>query len=171
MFADTMCAMNSFLAMDRWLSSIEKDTSNTPLARKIVSSKPKDIGDACFSGVGVKLTDALCGEVVVPKYGTPRMVAGDAISTDTNKCQLKPLNRKDNYGPLGLSDAQWARMKTLFPTGVCDFSKPGVSQQPTIAWQTYQELDGRVIFGGRALPKAPEHSGAGWASSAFAVFR
>lgn len=60
-------------------------------------------------------------------YGTPRIVAGDAITTDTNKCQRKPFDRADDYGPLGLDDAQWATMQAIFPDGVCDFTKPGVS--------------------------------------------
>jgi hypothetical protein len=38
---------------------------------------------------------------------------------------------------------------------VCDFSKRGVDQQPTIAWQTYQNARGKVIYGGRPLGPAP----------------
>jgi hypothetical protein len=106
----------------------------------------------------------------VPIYGTPRMVAGDAITTDTNKCQLKPLDRHDNYGPLGLDAAQWAMMHKIFPDGVCDFSKPGVSQQGTIPWQTYQDAEGSVVYGGVPLAPPPPGSGAGWASPAFQVF-
>lgn len=164
---DNYCAVNSFLAMDQWLSAVEKDTSDAPLAQKIVANKPSDLGDRCYDGVGQKLLNQICGEVIVPVYGTPRMVAGDAISTDTNKCQLKPLSRDDNYGLIPFTDAQWARMEALFPEGVCDFSKPGVSQQPTIPWQTYQDGKGAVIYGGTPLPAAPANSGAGWASPAF----
>jgi hypothetical protein len=102
--------------------------------------------------------------------GTPRTVAGDAITTDANKCQLKPLNRSDNYGLIPFTDAQWAQMQALFPDGVCDFSKPGVSQQPTIPWQTYQDSGGNVIYGGKPMPQAPANSGGGWASPAFQPF-
>ncbi|MES2488169.1 MAG: DUF6351 family protein [Pseudomonadota bacterium] len=167
---DNECAKNSFVAMDRWLSAVEKDVSATPLAQKIVDKKPADIKDACFDGIGQKLTDGLCPDLIVPVYGTPRMVAGDAISTDTNKCQLKPLNRSDNYGLLGLSDAQWAQMQKLFPDGVCDYSKPGVSQQGTIPWQTYQKPNGKVIYGGTPLPTIPANSAAGWAGPAFSGY-
>ncbi|TXH05990.1 MAG: carboxypeptidase regulatory-like domain-containing protein [Nevskiaceae bacterium] len=182
---DAACAYNSLIAMDRWLAAVEKDTSGKTLAQKIAADKPSDIGDQCYDGVGNKLTDGLCPGTnspvpgsaalsvgVVPVYATPRMVAGDAITTDANKCQLKPLNRNDNYGPLGAStftDAQWAQMQALFPTGVCDFSKPGVSQQGTVAWQTYQDPAGNVIYGGTALPAPPANSGGGWASPAFAT--
>ena len=76
-------------------------------------------------------------------YGTPRMVAGDAITTDTNKCQLKPLNRSATIGPLTFTDAQWAQLQQTFPTGVCDYSKPGVDQQAAIPWLTYQDAAAR----------------------------
>lgn len=181
-FGDVLFTVNALTAMDRWMTAVEQDTSAKPLAQKIVDNKPADIGDACYDGVGQKLADGLCPKAsvpgyetpftfgVVPVYGTPRMVAGDAITTDTNKCQLKPLDRADDYGPLGLSDAQWAQLQAIFPEGVCDFSKPGVSQQPTIAWLSYQDAAGRVVYGGRPMPAAPRHSGAGWASPAFGVF-
>ncbi len=164
---DAECNQTSLIAMDRWLAAVEQDSGSSALAQKIISDKPANLGDACFDGVGNQLLSGLCGDVVVPVYGTPRTVAGDAITTDTNKCQLKPLNRGDNYGLVPFSDAQWAQMRTLFPDGVCDFGKPGVSQQATIPWQTYQDAQGSVIYGGLTLPPAPANSGGGWASPAF----
>ena len=73
----------------------------------------------------------------------------------------------DDYGPTPFTDAQWSRMQALFRDGICDFSKPGVSQQPTIPWQTYQDRNGSVIYGGTAFPPAPAGSGTGWSSPAF----
>ena len=182
--ADNSCQVNSFIAMDRWLSAVEKDASNKSLVQKLTANKPSDVVDACYDGLGQRLSTGLCpgplpnltipshpdSNVIVPIYATPRIVAGDAFSADTNKCQLKPLKRSDNYGLIAPSDAQWAQMQKLFPDGVCDFSKPGVSQQPTIAWQTYQTAGGSVIYGGQALPAAPKNSGSGWAAPSFAVF-
>jgi len=167
---DNECAVNSFLQMDRWLAAVERDPGNAPVAQKIVTNKPTDLRDACFDGLGDKLFDGLCGEIIVPVYGTPRMVAGDAITTDTNKCQLKPLDRGDNYGFIPFSDDQWRRMQALFPDGVCDFSRPGVDQQPTIPWLTYQDAAGNVVYGGTPLPPAPARSGGGWAARAFRIF-
>ena len=48
-------------------------------------------------------------------------------------------------------------MQTIFPDGVCDFSAPGVSQQGTIPWQTYQDdaAGGAVIHGGTPLGDPP----------------
>lgn len=166
---DTACNVTGFNAMNRWLEAVEGDTSDTPLATKIVADKPADLGDQCWSGAGVKLSDNLCGDLIVPIYGTPRTVAGDAVSTDTNKCQLKPLDRAD-YGSVTFPDAQWQELQTLFKDGVCDYSKAGVAQQANVSWQTYQHDDGRVIYGGSKLPAAPANSGQGWASPAFAPF-
>ena len=87
--------------------------------------------------------------------GTPRTVAGDHITTDDNKCQLKPLNRNGDYGPVAFTDPQWAQMQSTFPSGVCDFSKPGVEQQGAVPWMTYQDGQGGVIYGGRPLGAPP----------------
>jgi hypothetical protein len=153
---DPQCELNSMLAMDRWLTAVEKDHSRKPLARKIARDKPADLTDRCYDGKGVKVSDALCPSVV-HVYKTPRMVAGDSITTDDNKCRLKPLNRRA-YGSVSFTDAQWSQLKKVFPTGVCDFSKRGVDQQPTIAWQTYQNAQGHVIYGGRAMGAPPRSS-------------
>ena len=153
---DGQCEVNSFLAMDEWLTAVENDRSKAPLAEKIARDKPASLTDRCYSGTGIKLGDDLCSPLVVPIYGTPRTVAGDALTTDTNKCQLKPLDRNASYGPLPFTDSQWAQMESIFPEGVCDFSKPGVDQQGTIPWQTYQDAKGRVIYGGEPLGPAPK---------------
>lgn len=182
LIGDARYAINGLIAMDRWLAAVEADRSRKPLPQKILDNRPADIGDACYDGLGNKLADGLCPSAavpgyetpftvgVVPVYGTPRMVAGEGIATDTNKCQLKPLDRNDDYGVAGLSDAQWARLQAVFPDGVCDFSKPGVGLQPTIPWLSYQDASGAVVYGGQPLPAAPANSGGGWASPAFDAF-
>lgn len=167
--ADNACAKNSFIAMDRWLAAVEQDTSATPVAQKIVANKPADLQDACYDGLGQKLKDGICGPLIVAIYGTPRTGAGDAITTDTNKCQLKPLDRNDNYGIFGFSDEQWTQLQAVFPEGVCDYTKPGVSQQPTIPWMAYGTAD-KAVYGGKPLPTPPANSGQGWAAPAFQVF-
>ena len=77
-------------------------------------------------------------------------------ATIANKCQLKPLDRNADYGPLPFTDAQWKKLNAVFPRGVCDYSKPGVEQQGTIPWQTYQDRHGDVIYGGKPLGPAPK---------------
>jgi Tannase-like family of unknown function (DUF6351) len=76
------------------------------------------------------------------------------------------------YYPVQFTEEQWKALQQTFPSGVCDFSKPGIGQQPTIAWQTYQNDagDGSVVYGGRPVGRAPVDSGEGWTSSAFSYW-
>ena len=41
--ADTACAHDAFLAIDRWLSVVEKDMRSVPLGSKIAEGKPREI--------------------------------------------------------------------------------------------------------------------------------
>ena len=172
LIGDPYYAVQSLVAMDRWLSEVELDTSVTPLAQKIRFHKPGDIHDQCSDGVGTKLLDAPCSEVVIPVYGTPRTVAGDVDTADTMKCQLRPLNRSDDYGllgPLTFTDAQWAQLEAVFAEGVCDYSQPPVGRQPTVPWLEYGDDQGNPIYGGMPLPPAPIGVARGWASEAFTL--
>ncbi len=153
--ADTQCEKNSLLAMDEWLAAVEQDTQPGARAAKLTRNKPATVTDRCYDGAGHKVADDLCGEAVVPVYSTPRMVAGDALTTDANKCQLKPLDRS-SYGSATFSDTEWTTLQQVFPNGVCDFSKPGVDQQGTVPWQTYQDAKGAVVYGGKPLGAAPK---------------
>jgi len=129
------------LAMDRWLTAVEADHRDVPFARKLVEDKPANIHDQCSDGAGQTLPSQEACQLVVQLYTTPRVVAGSPITTDIMKCQLKPLVRSDYY-PVELSDSQWAALAAAYPTGVCDFGKPGVDQQPTRPWQTYEKGPG-----------------------------
>jgi hypothetical protein len=109
---------------------------------------------------------------VQTRYATPAMVAGEGIGTDVEKCKLEPLRQK-NYYPVVFTADEWATLQKVFPTGICDWTDGGVSQQGTIPWLTYQKdaAGNRVVYGGRKLPKAPAGSGDGWTSSAFGGWR
>jgi Tannase-like family of unknown function (DUF6351) len=65
-----------------------------------------------------------------------RAAAGGGLTEDTLKCQLKPLDFA-SY-PVMFTAAQQARLQATFPTGVCDWSKPGVDERPPLgAWLDY----------------------------------
>jgi hypothetical protein len=157
--------------MDRWLTAVEKDHSTAPLATKIVRGRPKDVQDRCTTN-GYQEKDLpgagqLCGtDVLGTRYGTPRTVAGEDIANDTQKCALKPLQPQDYYPILFTAD-QWARLRSTFPRGVCDWRKRGIYQVGTTPWLTYQDASGDVVYGGRALPVTPRRSGEGWTSPSF----
>ena len=139
--------VSSFLAIDRWLAAIEADGSDDPIETKIVRNKPADIVSGCWIG-GVQVTDLATCDATYPYFREPRTVAGDSPTIYTMKCQLKPLDRVD-YN-VTFTAEQWAALQATFPTGVCDFSKPGVGFQPNVPWLTYAKG-----AGGTPLPPPP----------------
>jgi hypothetical protein len=168
----------AILAMNEWLDAVEADHSGKTLEEKISSDRPQTIHDRCTpaeAAEGAVEMVEINGEKVcqspayVTKYQTARMIAGESITTDNVECQLKPLERSSYY-PVEFTEEEWKELEAAFPTGVCDFSKPGVGQQPTVPWQTYQDdaKGGEVVYGGKALGAAPVDSGEGWTSETFA---
>ena len=53
------------------------------------------------------------------------------------------------------TQAEWAQLKTAFPTGVCDYTKPAVGRHRTVPWLTYQNAHGAAVYGGTPLGPAP----------------
>jgi hypothetical protein len=129
------------------------DASNATLEQRIVAAKPAEGFDFCYLsfdlGFQIKVRDqALCDlDPGLKPHASPRQVAGGPITEDILKCQLKAFNSADYPG---LSDAQLTRLMAAFPDGVCDWSKPGIGQQPAIS-----PLDFTAGPGGVPLPAAP----------------
>ena len=155
--------------MDRWLEAVEADGSEAPLADKISRNRPGDVQDSCALADGQRILGQECIDLLQPlyAYGTPRTVAGDTQTADNFECQLRPLNRDDDYGLVPFTDAQWAQLEEVFAEGVCDYRAPGHGKQPTVTWLKYFDDSGRVIVGGQPLPPAPADSGTGTQSPAF----
>src|SRR3954451_25283081 len=150
---DSTFTDDSILAIDGWLAAVEKDPRDLSLARKIIEDKPKTLTDRCTNGSGTDVPAAECDNVV-QSYTDPRIEAGMPFADDTIKCELRPL-RRSNYFPQHFTDAEWAKLVKAFPDGVCDYTKPGVDRVPTSAWQTYQDRDGNVVYGGEPLGPVP----------------
>ena len=132
----------SFNVMDKWLSRVEADTSSDPLPDKIVRNRPDEAADGCRLN-GQPTSAEACSTYSLDE--DPRLVAGMPDTRDILKCQVKPLQR-DDYG-VTFTDAQWARLQQAFPTGVCDWSKPGVGQQVNTPWLTYAQGPGGQPLG------------------------
>ena len=139
--------VSSFQAMDRWLAAIEADQSDDPIEAKVIRDRPNDIVSACWIG-GAQTTDMAVCDATYPYFREPRTVAGDSPTIYTMKCQLKPLDAADYK--VGFTPEHWAALQTAFPTGVCDFSKPGVGFQPNVPWLDYTKGPG-----GTPLAPAP----------------
>ena len=145
----------SFLMMDQWLTAMKADIGATTTEAKVAARKPTDAVDFCYLSTDTtfttKVTDfAMCdADARLKPHSSPRQVAGGPLAENILKCQLKPINPAD-YAPAVLTDAQRARLAVVFPTGVCDFSKPGVGQQPAVS-----PLDFSAGPGGVELPTPP----------------
>jgi hypothetical protein len=166
----------ALIAMDKWLSAVEADTSSRSLEEKIAKDRPAEVHDKCSNVEGIQEVNVpgigpVCeNPTAQTRFSTPRVIAGEEISTDKQKCQLKPFNRDEYKTTVQFTEEQLAALEKTFTTGVCDFSKPGVSQTGTVPWQTYQDdaKGGEVIYGGQPLGAAPAGSGEGWTSPTFA---
>lgn len=160
------------VAMDKWVAAMEQDTSNRPIAEKVVANKPADLQDRCILPTGIAAIGKACVNILRPlyAYGTPRTQAGDDIYGDNLDCELKPYDPATEYGPL-LSNlflpGQLDALREVFKDGVCDYSKPPKNIAPTETWLTYLDAKGQRIIGGVKLPPAPFMSGTGWSSEAF----
>lgn len=139
------------LEIDRWLEAVESDTSALPREEKVVLNKPDDIVDTCWIG-GEPVTNTASCEARYPYGDGPRISAGAPWRNDIRKCQLKPL-LPENYN-VSFTDGQWQRLKSAFPDGVCDWSKPSVGYQPSIPWMTYSRESGGTPLGAAPVSSA-----------------
>jgi Tannase-like family of unknown function (DUF6351) len=144
LFSDTSPVLSHALTqMDQWVTNFLADRSPTPIPVKINRAKPSDLVDACFINKGtVKIAeqqvyqlDTTCNQLY-PAFSTPRMVAGEPLANDVLKCQLRPVDL--SLYKVRFTAAEAAQLKAIFPQGVCDFTKPGVGQQPPDGtWQAF----------------------------------
>jgi hypothetical protein len=151
----------SFATMDKWLHAVELDTSANPVELKVVNNKPPEAVDFCLNTHGdtdaqvaaaIPLFDPACTVNLTGK--SVRQAAGGPVAENIFKCQLKPLNFADpDYTGILFSASQQSRMQAVFPSGVCDWTKPGVEQVPVNPWTTFAGGPG-----GQPLGPEPEAS-------------
>jgi hypothetical protein len=95
-------------------------TDGTPIAA----------GEGVWAGI---LDDAPPGACTsaFPLHSTSRIRAGAPISGNLFKCRTMPVRTavsRELYGNWSPSEAEIRRLEEIFPTGVCDYTRPGVSQ-------------------------------------------
>jgi hypothetical protein len=137
----------AFDLMNRWLDAIEADRTDRALAQKVVANKPAEAVDRCTLVANLQVA------CVYPPSGSPRLGAGEPLTDDIPGCRRKPLDRAE-YLPARLSDDEWTALQATFPTGVCDYSKPGRGQQPTVPWLTYKHGPGGEPLGAPPASRA-----------------
>jgi hypothetical protein len=132
----------AFALMDRWLAAIARDRSPGSATEKTVRNKPPELVDACWTTQGRQIAEPQTydstGECnrLYPSHGDPRIAAGAPFTGNILKCALKPVDPRDYATPL--TPDQLARLRSIFPNGVCDYSRPGVGQEkPEGTWRRY----------------------------------
>lgn len=133
-FTDSAALSSSFDVITSWLDRITSDISSRTLPEKVLANKPVEARNSCWVA-GIQDTDFDSCRKAFPSFSDPRLVAGGPLADDVVACQLKPLD--PTAYPYTFTSEQVARLQAIFAAGVCDYSKPGVGQQRTLAWQTY----------------------------------
>jgi hypothetical protein len=135
--------------MDSWLTNIENDHSGQSAQQKVLDDRPAGLTDGCFLSatdlVHQTLTDPGTGQcgAAYPVASNPRLVAGEPLTMPTLKCSLAPLNLGDY--PVAFTAAEQALLRQAFPTGVCDYTQPGVGvRAPIASWLSYGDNPGAV---------------------------
>lgn len=122
--------------MDRWLLNIEADRSNARRSVKVVRNKPADLQEGCWTRDAVPVwipekqvhgAPGICN-AIYPSDPDPRIAAGEPLANDVHKCRLKDIDPAD-YLPVSFDAAEMAHLRTIFPRGVCDWSRRGVAQR------------------------------------------
>jgi hypothetical protein len=145
-FTETRGAANDFdqvpmalEVIDEWMSNIRANPG-----RSVAANRPARGVDSCFDKDGVLMAKGsgvwdgvldtkpkgACTQAF-PMYSTSRIVSGGPIEGGNFKCALKPVSKALTDGTYGswtpnLTEIQ--KLNTIFPEGVCDYSKPDQSQ-------------------------------------------
>jgi hypothetical protein len=135
-------SMEALQVMDEWMRNIAANP-----AAGIRGNRPARAVDSCFDVQGKLIyagDDAWDGIIDdkpagpctqrFPIYSSSRIVAGAPIEGGIYKCALKPVEQAvmdGTYSPWVPNAEQIATLKKIFPTGVCDYSKP---DQARPAW-------------------------------------
>ncbi len=126
-------AGKSIDVLNQWLDNMAADQSALS-TDKVVRNKPKDAADTCWDLSGNKIVEPAttdpktqCNQIY-PYFSQPQMQAGQTVTRDVLKCTLKLIRALD-YN-VGFTAPEWAQLQTIFPNGVCDYSQPGIGQQP-----------------------------------------
>jgi hypothetical protein len=117
-----------------WVSAYTSDQGPGSQREKVIRNKPAEAVDGCWSDDSTFLAEpqtlGLEGttpcNTLFPSWTFPRLVAGGPLAANNLKCALEPPSRDAHS--VAFSDAQWRRLQTIFPDGVCDWSETGLGQ-------------------------------------------
>ena len=125
----------AFDTIDTWIANMRAHPG-----KKVARNKPAAAVDSCFTGDGTLIysgRDAWDGILddrpagpctrTFPLYTTSRIEAGGGIRGDVFKCALRSVDKAlagGVYDGVAFSPQEIARLKEIFPDGVCDYRQP-----------------------------------------------
>lgn len=144
---------NSIAAFEKWMEAIAADKTTDAQRTKVLRNKPADVTDGCFDKsaqpqfIAEKQVLGSSGtqcNILWPSYRFPRMEAGGPLASNNLKCQLKPVDLADYK--VSFNAADLSRLRATFPSGVCDFSKPGVNFAKVVPWASFGPSKVNLVF-------------------------
>ena len=144
--ATTVPLGQAFAVIARWVEAIKSDPSHASPRQKVIRNKPPEAVDGCFTSdtppdfipepqtFSSDPVSSKCN-TLWPSYSFPRQVAGGPLAANILKCQLKPIDMAD-YA-VTFTPAEQQRLGRVFPSGVCDWSRRGVSHVPLIVGKSF----------------------------------
>jgi len=131
----------AFNVMNQWMANIR---AHPELG--IAGNRPADAVDSCFDVNGTRiahgptvwdgiLDNKAPGECtrLFPLFTNSRIVAGAPFEDGIYKCALKSVDAAladGTYQPWNPDAASVAKLKQIFPQGVCDYSRPDLGRPP-----------------------------------------
>lgn len=121
--------------LDQWMANIRANPDQS-----VAENRPAGAVDKCFKTDGSLIDEGgsvwdgiidgnpagTCTQYF-ETYSTSRIVAGAPIQGNVFKCALKSVDaalQDGTYGSWEPTSDEVARLKAIFPAGVCDYSKP-----------------------------------------------
>ena len=122
---------HAIVELDRWITNIRHDPRH-----RIAANRPPSLQEGCntreahptFIAETQRRDPSTRCEQLYPSASFPREVAGAGVAADVVKCRLKAIDPADYR--VAFTAEERARLHAIFPGGVCDWSRPGVGQQP-----------------------------------------
>ncbi|HET9287592.1 MAG TPA: DUF6351 family protein [Gaiella sp.] len=129
--------------IDEWMTNIAAHPE-----RSVAANKPSGAVDRCFTTNGSPLASGdgvwagilddrpqgACAQAF-PVFGTSRTVAGGPITGAVFACERQPVERaaaQGLYAPWVPGTSDIARLKQIFPDGVCDYTKGDAGLPPEL---------------------------------------
>jgi len=145
-------AATAATVFDQWMTAYKSDTSKLSQLQKVIRNKPGMAVDGCWATATQFIAEpqtfssqpnSQCNQLF-PSYAAPRIVAGGPLAGNVIKCQLKPIDVNDY--DVTFTDAGMEQLRAIFPTGVCDWSKPGVNQVGVVTWASFGPSPDNLVF-------------------------